>query len=188
MTPYRRKERAERLHMDRRISDVAFLAEQIRYEVELARRRRAGWPHVCVRVQGRRVAVTWAGEKELGERLLTHLWRDGWNVLPPVRRFSRGRCGIYIVPGSPLIYDLACRFAGQCDGHADIRRTNVNEARVDTDFGGAILTLNDDKSAVFVYFDESGRGSAPRSARQWVHVGHAGHVDRVFFDIVRGQR
>ena len=159
---------------------VQRLARDLRAELRANR-----WVGLCVRVCGQRVAVTWAGALADRERVVLHLWRNGWNMILCGRRFSRGRVGVYILPGVPLVYQLAQTFAGELDGHVDIRRTGVNRSLVATDYGSAAFELSGDRRMVRVDYRETGRPNGDRSFAGWVPVERA--RDR-FFAMVRGAR
>lgn len=156
---------ARRLREDGRLSEAALLACEIRAAGERQR-----WPGVSVRVCGRRVAVTWGGAPIDREQVVTYLWRNGWNVAPPVRRFGRGRHGVYVLPGTPLIVRLAEMFASEIDGYAAVKRVGVNKARVATDYGSADLVLSDDQQRVHVDFRESRDTRQPYHVEMWVSV------------------
>lgn len=176
---------AERLCDQKRITAVQLLAAQARAEVA----KHHAWPMISARVVGTRIALTWKGDFNAPEteKILLHFWRNGWNVLPPLRRFANGRVGIYLISGHPRVYDLALTVAGQLDGWTDIRRTGLRTARIT--YGGGQVHLEHGEDGARLRIDHAcdltGREVRTSATFPLDDLDHFGRALFVFF---RGSR
>lgn len=174
---------AERLHGQKRITAVQLLAAQVRAEAA----KHHTWPALSVSVVGARVVATWQGDQPETEQIFLQFWRDGWNVQPSVRHFRRGRTGLYLAPGCPLIYALAMRVAGHLDGSASIQRTGLRTAAIQYGLGDVEIEVDKDGQRVSVQHtcDRTGR---PVVTQMTCAFEPRNAFDRYLFVFFRGAR